>query len=642
MPREQIFSYTDIDEDELLQSNEKILSTLLFDYSTGRNIKWATDNYSQSGINFEKENEIKQHLITGWYNGLIRPRAEKDTEIKIERTKNKAEVFTPSWIVKKQVDAILDELKDISTLEFVATKWLEITCGEAPYMANRYDMISGHVIPLNDRAGFIDKKFQLINKEIKEKKKWIDAAYLIYKSSYGYEYQGDSLLLARENLLLTFIDNYFYMFGEFPTSRQLLEITEIISTNVIQMDGLTYEVPYSNTGHKPTQISMFGQESEEKKEPTLAKIKLWDQDRILDFKDIAERSEREMKFDVVIGNPPYQEQETRRNRNDALYHIFMEEAYKISPRVLLITPARFLYNIGSTPQYWNKKMLNDEHLKVVFFDQNSTKIFPNTDIKGGVAITYRDLDKNFGAIKTFTPFIELSSILKKVEDKEPKENLGFGSLMYVQNKLNLNTIEKYDKNLLKKLGSNGKERRLVSSIFDTLSELFHDVEKDKDLFIKIIGRQNNVRTFKWARKEFIEDNGNLYKYKVILPAANGSGAIGEVLSTPLIGEPLIGEPLIGYTQTFISLGAFNSLQEAKNCMKYIKGKFSRVMLGIKKVTQNNKTKETWSKVPLQDFTDLSDIDWSKSIPEIDQQLYKKYSLDQKEIDFIETNVKEME
>ena len=182
MPREQIFSYTDIDEDELLQSNEKILSTLLFDYSTGRNIKWATDNYSQSGINFEKENEIKQHLITGWYNGLIRPRAEKDTEIKIERTKNKAEVFTPSWIVKKQVDAILDELKDISTLEFVATKWLEITCGEAPYMANRYDMISGHVIPLNDRAGFIDKKFQLINKEIKEKKKWIDAAYLIYKS----------------------------------------------------------------------------------------------------------------------------------------------------------------------------------------------------------------------------------------------------------------------------------------------------------------------------------------------------------------------------------------------------------------------------------------------------------------------------
>ena len=138
-----------------------------------------------------------------------------------------------------------------------------------------------------------------------------------------------------------------------------------------------------------------------------------------------------------------------------------------------------------------------------------------------------------------------------------------------------------------------------------------------------------------------DNHDNIYKYKVILPAANGSGAIGEVISTPLIGEPLIGEPLIGYTQTFISIGAFDKLSEAENCMKYIKSKFCRTMLGILKITQTN-AKDTWRHVPIQDFTDNSDIDWSKSIPEIDQQLYKKYDLSEDEINFIEEKVAPME
>lgn len=122
----------------------------------------------------------------------------------------------------------------------------------------------------------------------------------------------------------------------------------------------------------------------------------------------------------------------------------------------------------------------------------------------------------------------------------------------------------------------------------------------------------------------------------MLPKSNGSGAIGEVLSTPLIGEPLIG-----YTQTFISIGAFTNVYEAQNAFKYIKGKFSRAMLGILKITQDN-NKETWRMVPIQDFTTTSDIDWSKSIAEIDRQLYAKYGLDENEINFIETKVKEMQ
>ncbi len=128
----------------------------------------------------------------------------------------------------------------------------------------------------------------------------------------------------------------------------------------------------------------------------------------------------------------------------------------------------------------------------------------------------------------------------------------------------------------------------------------------------------------------------MFKYKVLIPKSNGSGAIGEVLSTPLIGEPLIG-----YTFSFIGIGAFDTYKEAEHLLKYIKTKFARTALGILKITQDN-LPEKWKYVPLQDFTNNSDIDWSKSIPEIDKQLYAKYGLSEEEINFIEQNVKPME
>ena len=132
----------------------------------------------------------------------------------------------------------------------------------------------------------------------------------------------------------------------------------------------------------------------------------------------------------------------------------------------------------------------------------------------------------------------------------------------------------------------------------------------------------------------------MMKFKVMVPTSNGSGAIGEVLSSPLIGSPLIGSPLIGYTRSFIGIGAFDTKKEAEACYKYIKSKFARTMLGILKITQDN-NKPTWRYVPMQDFTSSSDIDWSQSVAEIDAQLYKKYGLDDSEIAFIESHVKEM-
>ncbi len=164
---------------------------------------------------------------------------------------------------------------------------------------------------------------------------------------------------------------------------------------------------------------------------------------------------------------------------------------------------------------------------------------------------------------------------------------------------------------------------------------------DGSEYVRVIGLQDGARKYLWINRSYLSNPGNFEKYKIILPKANGSGAIGEVLSTPLIGEPLIGEPLIGYTETFIGIGAYETETEAQAALKYVKSKFARTMLGVLKITQDN-PRGKWAKVPAQDFTSKSDINWSQSISNIDRQLYAKYGLSQEEIDFIETRVRAME
>lgn len=341
-----------------------------------------------------------------------------------------------------------------------------------------------------------------------------------------------------------------------------------------------------------------------------------------------------VKFDVVIGNPPYQE-ETNNNRDTPLYNLFMDVAYKIADKAVLITPARFLFNAGQTPKAWNDKMLSDNHLKVVYYTQKSDVVFPNTDIKGGIAVTYRSISENFGAIGTFSHLEELNNILNKVvtDTFQSFSSLLFGNSSYkLSNKLYVDFPE------FENRVSKAEKKSIGSNIFERFSEVFFDEKPgDGKEYIQIYGRENSSRIFKWIKREYVENHDNLEKWKVFVPGANGSGALGETLSTPLIGSPLIGG-----TQTFISFGAFDDSLEAENVLKYLKTKFARTMLGTLKITQNNKTKEVWKNVPLQDFTSDSDIDWTKSIPEIDQQLYAKYKLDEKEISFIEEKVKAMD
>ena len=237
----------------------------------------------------------------------------------------------------------------------------------------------------------------------------------------------------------------------------------------------------------------------------------------------------------------------------------------------------------------------------------------------------------------FSAYEELRSILRKVKPSLADGNIS--SLMYLQNRFDLEALYEDYPEARNTISSEGRERRIVTSSFNKL-ECFTDEQQNED-DIRIFGlTAGNKRTYKWIRRKYVEDSGNLGCYKVVLPMANGSGAIGEVLSTPLIGEPLIGEPLIGYTQSFMGIGSYEARQPAEAVLKYIKTKLARTLLGILKITQHN-TPEKWVYVPLQDFTSSSDIDWSQDVADIDRQLYAKYGLSPDEIEFIETHVKEM-
>lgn len=283
--------YSDILENTIREQMPEILDILLIDRTTStirknRNIIWANDNYIKYGVKkYGAKNQILPELITGEMGFIIMPRSLKNRKLQKSRTKTRAEVFTPTWIVKMQNDEVDECFKADDIETYVKRKWLEITCGEAPYMTTRYDMESGESIPLKDRVGFVDRKLRRINKEVTDKAEWQRLVENAYKSSYGFEWNGDSLLLARENLLFTYRDFYSDKWNEEPSIGLLKDIAHIISYNIFQMDGLKYIVPLTEKREKvkAIQISLFNDEPEEEwiiKPGKRVKIMNWEKNRM--------------------------------------------------------------------------------------------------------------------------------------------------------------------------------------------------------------------------------------------------------------------------------------------------------------------------------------------------------------------------
>ncbi|MEE1324762.1 MAG: Eco57I restriction-modification methylase domain-containing protein, partial [Bifidobacteriaceae bacterium] len=498
------------------------------------------------------------------------------------------------------------------------------------------------------------------SEKTKSRREWVRWGLAALKASYGFEYQGDNLLLARINVFETFCEHLHERWGTGISDEELDQAAWIVSWNFWQMNGFTCAVP-TNKMDAVVQSALFGYEepvpeslqpalfdlldespfgdaAEEKEgEPDetvpLCVIYDWQENKPFEFQAMKGKAcPMDKKFYAVIGNPPYQEESEGNQRNPPIYNLFMDEAYKVSGKVELITPARFLSDAGQTPKEWNRKMLHDPHLKVMEFEQDASTVFSGVEIKGGVAVTYRDEESNFGAIETFVPYEPLRSVLSKVQatDADVLSDMVTGAVPY-------KFTDKAKKDHPEYVELMGKSCDLRTNVLDNLyDKLFFRNKRDDSAYAAIYGLFNKKRECLWIERQYIDVPENFGGYKVLLSKANGAGTYGEKLSSFEIAAKGVG-----HTQSFVSMGNFETEAEAENLVKYLKTKFARSLLGILKVTQDISPR-VWSLVPVQDFTDSSDIDWSRSVSEIDRQLYRKYGLSQDEIDFIESHVKEMD
>ena len=269
----------DINETEVLKQYPEVLEMLLKDHTTQQNIYWATDSYADRGEGYQFTDAIIADSITGDNGMIIRPRSVKSKDEQTKRSKDMAEVFTPSWVCNAQNNLIDDawfgkqgvfnaespehtwkattgkiEFPEGKTWkDYVRDTRLEITCGEAPYLVSRYDTVSGMPIELAERIGLLDRKLRVVSENTETTGEFLDWCQEAYKNTYGYEWQGDNLLLAREALLFTFLDYYRAKFGEEPLLKSIQYIAYIISWNVWQMDGLKFCPP----GEEPCEDDLF-------------------------------------------------------------------------------------------------------------------------------------------------------------------------------------------------------------------------------------------------------------------------------------------------------------------------------------------------------------------------------------------------
>lgn len=260
----------DIKEDILFNLDKELLNILLKDRTSNSNIIWAIDDYKIYGNNYAAGDYITIESITGNNGEVIKPRIQKTNDAKVVRIREKAEVFTPSWVCNAQnnlVDNAWFDSKDIFNKEkekgweinnnkvlfpegktwqdYVMSTRLEITCGEAPYLTSRYDTVTGEYIEPQDRIGLLDRKLRIISENVKDKYEWIDWSKKAVQNIYGYDWQGDNVLLARENILYAVIEYYEYIYNDVLSTTILKELAEVISWNIWQMDGLKYVIPNS-------------------------------------------------------------------------------------------------------------------------------------------------------------------------------------------------------------------------------------------------------------------------------------------------------------------------------------------------------------------------------------------------------------
>ena len=295
---------------DILESSipRDVLAVLLADRTTGKNTLWMSDNYTRLESVFDAKmgmrDEIDADVISRPGSKIVRPRVDKSKAEQKERIQKKAEVFTPSWVCNNMINEfdaawfdrkpapfttegsreggwkrlpgkiVFPDTPEHTWLDYVNFHCLEMCCGEGPFLVSRYDTTTGDVIPVPDRIGILDRKLRVVTENVgTEPDEWLKHAILALKATLGFEWQGDSLLIARENVLYTMLEYYkFYCSSEPLPHETLLELADIISWNICQMDGLKgvvpmtcHDEPFIPQKPKPVQLELF--ETPASKEP---------------------------------------------------------------------------------------------------------------------------------------------------------------------------------------------------------------------------------------------------------------------------------------------------------------------------------------------------------------------------------------
>ena len=634
---------------------QAVLDTLLKDKSTGKNIIWATDPPEElQTVMYEPVTDRSQ--ITTQQLGLthyevVLPRMMKQTDTQQQRTRKKGEVFSPAWVCNKMNNALdadwfhglgaeesagqftvelpqgwqtvetpvqfpVCKGKTLAWVQYVQSRRLEVTCGEAPFLASRYDAATGEMIPVARRIGILDRKLRVVSENAATEEEWLKFATHAVQSTYGYEYQGDNLLLARVNLLLTYAEHLQARWQRKPTKKELQPIANIISWNLWQMDGLHLSVPGGKPQPEAEQLdlfSMFG--AAELQPPTVScKVKNWrkgSHGTAQNFETIQEGS-TSMKLDYVIGNPPYQISDGGAGVSATpIYNRFIEAIKTTHPgAICLIIPAKW-YSGGKGLDKFREQMLNDKRMAVLVDYPNSLDVFPNVDVAGGVCYfvwkeayngkckytnyrngkattAYRDLNE----FQTFIRYPVASEIVKKV--KEDGE-LTLDKVVSSRKPFGLATTAKPMKIGDITLRYNGGRGPYKSTEIRVGTEMI-------DQWKIIISRLT------------AEHAGQ--------PAKDGKY---RVLSTMELLKP--GEIC---SETYLVAGAFDSKEEATNYMDYLKTQFVRFLILQIAMTQQL-SKASFAFVPCQDFTRK----WT------DKQLFEKYDLSSEEVNYIQGMIKEM-
>ena len=634
---------------------QAVLDTLLKDKSTGKNIIWATDPPEElQTVMYEpvtdKSPITAQQLWLTHYE-VVLPRMMKQTDTQQQRTRKKGEVFSPAWVCNKMNNALdADWFRGLGAgetagqftvelpqgwqtvetpvqfpacggrtpawVQYVQSRRLEVTCGEAPFLVSRYDAATGEMIPVARRIGILDRKLRVVSENAATEDEWRKYATHAVQSTYGYEYQGDNLLLARVNLLLTYAEHLQARWQRKPTEEELQTIAKIISWNLWQMDGLHLSVPGGKPQPEAEQLDLFSMfEAAEEQPPTVScKVKNWrkgSHGTIQNFETIQEGS-TSMKFDYVIGNPPYQISDGGAGVSATpIYNRFIEAIKTTHPgAICLIIPAKW-YSGGKGLDKFREKMLGDRHISTLVDYSNSLDVFPNVDVAGGVCYfvwkeayngkckytnyrngkattVYRDLNE----FQTFIRYPVASEIVKKVKED--------GELT------------------LDKVVSSRKPFGLATTAKPM---------KTGDVILRYNGGRGPYK-----RTEIRVGTEMIDQWKIIIsrltaehagqPAKDGKY---RVLSTMELLKP--GEIC---SETYLVAGAFDSKEEATNYMDYLKTQFVRFLILQIAMTQQL-SKASFAFVPCQDFTRK----WT------DKQLFEKYGLSSEEVNYIQGMIKEM-